>query len=80
MKNVRFAKAESLIECDWFASRGAIDAMVFFNTPLRFMVLHKVLDYKQRSGYHMCVDICPEYISFSRCFNQLGDAMKEVTK
>ena len=37
---------------------------------MRFKVLHKVLDYKQRFGYHMCVgcgrcdDICPEYISF----------------
>lgn len=53
---------------------------------MRFKVLHKVLDYKQRNGYHMCVgcgrcdDICPEYISFSHCVNKLGDAMKEVTK
>lgn len=53
---------------------------------MRFKVLHKVLDYKQRNGYHMCVgcgrcdDICPEYISFSHCVNKLGDAIKEVTK
>jgi len=53
---------------------------------MRFKVLHKVLDYKQRNGYHMCVgcgrcdDICPEYISFSHCVNKLDDAMKEVTK
>ena len=53
---------------------------------MRFKVLHKVLDYKQRNGYHMCVgcgrcdDICPEYISFSHCVNKLEDAMKEVTK
>lgn len=52
---------------------------------MRFKVLHKVLDYKQRNGYHMCVgcgrcdDICPEYISFSHCVNKLEDAMKEVT-
>lgn len=38
---------------------------------MRFKTLHKVLDYKQRFGYHMCVgcgrcdDVCPEYISFS---------------
>lgn len=53
---------------------------------MRFKVLHKVLDYKQRNGYHMCVgcgrcdDVCPEYISFSNCINKLEDAMKEVSK
>ncbi len=51
---------------------------------MRFKVLHKVLDYKQRNGYHMCVgcgrcdDICPEYISFSNIINKLEDGMKEV--
>lgn len=51
---------------------------------MRFKVLHKVLDYKQRNGYHMCVgcgrcdDICPEYISFSNCINKLQDGLKEV--
>ena len=53
---------------------------------MRFKVLHKVLDYKQRNGYHMCVgcgrcdDICPEYISFSGCINKLDNAMAEVTE
>lgn len=53
---------------------------------MRFKVLHKVLDYKQRNGYHMCVgcgrcdDICPEYISFSNCINKLKKAMEEVTE
>ena len=52
---------------------------------MRFKTLHKVLDFKQRAGYQMCVgcgrcdDICPEYISFSGCINKLGDAMQEVT-
>lgn len=51
---------------------------------MRFKVLHKVLDFKKRSGYHMCVgcgrcdDICPEYISFSNCINKLEVGMKEV--
>ena len=51
---------------------------------MRFKVLHKVLDYKQRFGYHMCVgcgrcdDVCPEYISFSHAVNKLGDAMEEA--
>lgn len=53
---------------------------------MRFKVLHKVLDYKQRNGYHMCVgcgrcdDVCPEYISFSGCINKLQNAMTEVTE
>ena len=53
---------------------------------MRFKVLHKVLDYRQRKGYDMCVgcgrcdDICPEYISFSNCVNKLDAAMKEVTE
>lgn len=53
---------------------------------MRFKVLHKVLDYKQRNGYHMCVgcgrcdDVCPEYISFSNCVNRLQDAVEEVTE
>ena len=52
---------------------------------MRFKVLHKVLDYKQRNGYHMCTgcgrcdDVCPEYISFSNTINKLEAAMKEVT-
>ncbi len=52
---------------------------------MRFKVLHKVLDFKQRNGFQMCVgcgrcdDICPEYISFSHCINKLEDAMKEVS-
>ena len=51
---------------------------------MRFKVLHKVLDYKQRFGYHMCVgcgrcdDVCPEYISFSHIINRLADAVEEV--
>lgn len=51
---------------------------------MRFKVLHKVLDYKKRNGYHMCVgcgrcdDICPEYISFSHCVNKLGEAMETI--
>lgn len=53
---------------------------------MRFKVLHKVLDYKKRNGYFMCVgcgrcdDICPEYISYSNCINKLNTAMEEVDK
>lgn len=53
---------------------------------MRFKVLHKVLDYRQRNGIDLCVgcgrcdDICPEYISFSSCINHLEQAMKEVAE
>ena len=53
---------------------------------MRFKILHKVLDYNQRFGYHMCVgcgrcdDVCPEYISFSHAVNKLENAMREVTE
>ncbi|MGI6545892.1 MAG: anaerobic sulfite reductase subunit AsrA [Fastidiosipilaceae bacterium] len=52
---------------------------------MRFKTLHKVLDFKQRYGYHMCIgcgrcdDVCPEYISFSHIINRLNDAVKEVS-
>lgn len=51
-----------------------------YGQRMRFKVLHKVLDYKQRFGHHMCVgcgrcdDVCPEYISFSAAVNKLGQA------
>lgn len=52
---------------------------------MRFKVLHKVLDYRERNGYNMCTgcgrcdDVCPEYISFSNSINKLEAAMVEVT-
>lgn len=51
---------------------------------MRFKVLHKVYDYKERFGYHMCTgcgrcdDVCPEYISYANCINRLGAALEEV--
>lgn len=53
---------------------------------MRFKVMHKVYDFKQRTGYPMCVgcgrcdDICPEYISYSHILNKLEDGMKEVAQ
>ncbi|AHM57812.1 anaerobic sulfite reductase subunit A (plasmid) [Peptoclostridium acidaminophilum DSM 3953] len=50
---------------------------------MRFRVLHKVYDFKERFGYHMCTgcgrcdDACPEYISFSDCINKLEGALRE---
>jgi anaerobic sulfite reductase subunit A len=53
---------------------------------MRFKVLHKVLDFRERNGYNMCVgcgrcdDICPEYISFSGCINKLETTVREVSE
>ncbi|MCP1103466.1 anaerobic sulfite reductase subunit A [Aequitasia blattaphilus] len=57
-----------------------------YGERMRFKVLHKVLDYKERFGYHMCVgcgrcdDVCPEYISFSNAINKLDEMTKEVSE
>ena len=51
---------------------------------MRFKVLHKILDFKKRFGYQMCVGcgrcdrICPEYISFSACINKVNKAGEEM--
>jgi anaerobic sulfite reductase subunit A len=51
---------------------------------IRFRAFHKIADFKERFGYHMCVgcgrcdDICPEYISFSNTINKLTHAIGEV--
>lgn len=45
---------------------------------LRFKVMHKIKDFKQRFGVHMCVgcgrcdNACPEYISLANCIDRLG--------
>jgi anaerobic sulfite reductase subunit A len=52
---------------------------------MRFKVLHKILEHKQRFGCQMCVgcgrcdDVCPEYISFSNIVNRLSSAVEEVS-
>ncbi|MCL6448860.1 MAG: anaerobic sulfite reductase subunit AsrA [Armatimonadetes bacterium] len=48
---------------------------------LRYKTLHKIYDFKKRFGVPMCVgcgrcdDVCPEYISFSKCINKLGEIL-----
>lgn len=47
---------------------------------MRFKVLHKIVDFRKRFGYDMCVgcgrcdDVCPEYISYSNIINKVFDA------
>lgn len=51
---------------------------------MRFKTMHKVNDFHRRFGIHMCVgcgrcdDVCPEYISFSRCINRLNQIVQEM--
>ncbi len=49
---------------------------------MRFKTMHKINDFYKRFGYHMCVgcgrcdDVCPEYISFSKCVNKLSQIVE----
>lgn len=46
---------------------------------MRFKTMHKINDFYKRFGFHMCVgcgrcdDVCPQYISFSKCINKLNE-------
>lgn len=52
---------------------------------MRFKTLHKINDYHKRFGEHMCVgcgrcdDVCPEYISFSKCIQKINQIIEEDT-
>lgn len=49
---------------------------------MRFKTMHKINDFYRRFASHMCVgcgrcdDVCPEYISFSKCINRLNEIIK----
>lgn len=49
---------------------------------MRFKTMHKINDFYKRFGYHMCVgcgrcdDVCPEYISFSKCINKVNEIIE----
>ncbi len=50
---------------------------------MRYKTMHKVNDFYKRFDEHMCVgcgrcdDVCPEYISFSKCINKLNEIVEE---
>lgn len=50
---------------------------------MRFKTMHKINDFYRRFKEHMCVgcgrcdDVCPEYISFSKCINRLNLIIEE---
>jgi len=50
---------------------------------MRYKTMHKINDFYKRFDEHMCVgcgrcdDVCPEYISFSKCINKLNEIVKE---
>jgi anaerobic sulfite reductase subunit A len=54
-----------------------------YGSRMRFKAMHKIYDFGQRFGRHMCVgcgrcdDQCPEYISFSTCINRITEAVNE---
>lgn len=57
-----------------------------YGDRMRFKTMHKIYDYHKRFGKQMCVgcgrcdDVCPVYISFSKCINKLSDKTQEEKK
>ncbi len=65
---------------DGFTSMaGGHECRKEYGDRMRFKTMHKINDFHRRFGKHMCVgcgrcdDVCPEYISFSRCVNRLAE-------
>jgi anaerobic sulfite reductase subunit A len=54
-----------------------------YGSRMRFKAMHKIYDFHQRFGEHMCVgcgrcDVhCPEYISFAECINKISRTLEE---
>lgn len=68
---------------DFSLMAGGHDYRTKNGERMRFKTLHKIYDYYERFGVHMCVgcgrcdDVCPEYISFSKCINKLSDVVND---
>jgi len=62
---------------------GGHDVRTDYGSRMRFKTMHKIHDFQQRFGTHMCVgcgrcdDQCPEYISFSACINHVSDVVEQ---
>ena len=45
---------------------------------MRYKVLHKIRDFRKRTGFNMCVgcgrcdDVCPDYISMFKCIEKIN--------
>lgn len=58
---------------------GGHDVRTDYGSRMRFKTMHKIYDFHQRFGTHMCVgcgrcdEQCPEYISFLKCINQVSE-------
>lgn len=57
---------------------GNHDIRIKEGDRLRYRLLHKIYDFRKRHGFNMCVgcgrcdDICPEYISMSKCIKKIN--------
>lgn len=57
---------------------GSHDFRLKEGDRLRFRVLHKIYDFRKRQGVNMCIgcgrcdDVCPEYISMSKCIEKIN--------
>lgn len=65
---------------------GNHDFRISAGEKMRYKVLHKISDFKKRTGFHMCVgcgrcdDVCPEYISMFKCVEKINQIAKEVSE
>ena len=63
---------------------GGVTFRKTYADNMRYKVLHKVHDYKERFGENMCVgcgrctDRCPQFISFSHTIDKLNKTVKEI--
>ncbi|MFP4021070.1 MAG: anaerobic sulfite reductase subunit AsrA [Halanaerobium sp.] len=54
-----------------------------YGDRMRYKTMHKIYDFAERFDFDMCVgcgrcdDVCPEYISFSKCINKLSTIIEE---
>lgn len=61
---------------------GNHDFRVKEGDRLRYMILHKIYDFRKRQGLNMCVgcgrcdDVCPEYISTLKCVEKINRIME----
>lgn len=60
---------------------GNHDFRIPYGDRMRYKVLHKISDFKKRTGINMCVgcgrcdDVCPEYISMYKCIEKINECL-----
>ncbi|MFQ5952873.1 MAG: anaerobic sulfite reductase subunit AsrA [Candidatus Omnitrophota bacterium] len=62
---------------------GEHDFRVEYGDRMRYRTLHKISDFKPRTGRQMCIgcgrcdDVCPVYISMFRCVDKINEVIRK---